>query len=102
MPISSSTCILSIDRSPSRQDSRVTASNSAASSVRSWRSSLSRGQRLTTSFPLPWLGRVLARDSMSEPPFLFARSLGRPARLLLAVCAFLLFFGGLGSIPLLD
>ena len=39
---------------------------------------------------------------MSEPPFLSARSLGWPARLLLAVCAFLLFFGGLGSIPLLD
>ncbi|MEA2600425.1 MAG: hypothetical protein QOF89_1417 [Acidobacteriota bacterium] len=39
---------------------------------------------------------------MSESPFRSASSLGWPARLLLAACAFLIFFAGLGTIPLLE
>src|SRR6476661_1251639 len=39
---------------------------------------------------------------MSEPASLSARSLGWPARLGLAFVAVLVFFGGLGSIPLLE
>jgi 4-amino-4-deoxy-L-arabinose transferase-like glycosyltransferase len=39
---------------------------------------------------------------MSESPLRSAHPLGWPARFLLAACAFLVFFGGLGAIPLLD
>jgi 4-amino-4-deoxy-L-arabinose transferase-like glycosyltransferase len=60
----------------------------------------STGLRVLVFLPVAAPGTI--RLLMSESPFRSTRFPGWPARLLLTVCAFLVFFGGLGSIPLLE